>query len=71
VAALLQARDTAEVLIKFSACVLLQGLLAAGGDAADWARRAAFQRGLSVGNWVQTLREAIDRTAPARQTPAD
>jgi hypothetical protein len=68
VAALLQARDTAEVLIKFSACVLLQGLLAAGGDAADWARRAAFQRGLSVGNRVQTLREAIDRTAPARQT---
>jgi len=61
-AALLQARDTAEVLIKLCACVLLQGLIAADGDDADWAQRTAFRRGLSVGTWVhEILPEAIAR----------
>ena len=55
-AVLLQARDTAEVLIKLGTCVLLQGLIAAGADDADWARRTAFRRGLTVGTWVAMLR---------------
>lgn len=71
-AALVQGRDLAEVLIKLSACVLVQALVAAGGDDARWARRATFRQGKTVGLWVQTLREAAKRVValPAGSVPA-
>jgi len=57
--ALLQARDTFEVLIKLTATILLRGLIAAGGDAGDWARRQLFRRNLLLGHWIGMLREAL------------
>jgi hypothetical protein len=57
--ALLQARDTFEVLIKLTATILLRGLVAAGGDTGDWARRQLFRRNLLLGHWIGMQREAL------------
>lgn len=60
--ALLQYKDAFEVLIKFTATALMCGLLKySGGEDADWARRQFFRRGLSLGTWVDMLREAVKR----------
>lgn len=61
-AALLQLRDAGEALIKTLACFLLRGLIAGGGEGADWARREVFQGRLLLGHWVGLLRESAKRT---------
>jgi hypothetical protein len=68
--ALLQLKDAFEVLIKFTATVLMRGLIETGRDGGDWARRQLF-RGLSLGNWAGMLREAASRcAADASAVPA-
>jgi hypothetical protein len=64
--ALLQLKDAFEVLIKFTATVLMRGLIEAGDGDADWARRQLFKRGLALGGWAGMLREAVTRCG--RQT---
>ena len=59
--ALLQLRDAFELLIKFTATVLMRGLIEADREQADWARRQLFKRGLSLGDWANMLREAVKR----------
>jgi hypothetical protein len=48
--ALLQMKDAFEVLIKFTATVLMRALIVFDHDSADWARRQLFRRGLSLRN---------------------
>ena len=64
-AALLQLRDSGEVLIKVAACILGGALMAAGGADGEWARRELFQRRLLLGIWVGLLREAAKWTLSA------
>jgi hypothetical protein len=59
--ALLQLKDAFEVLIKFTATVLMRGLIETDPDHSDWARRQLFWRGLSLGHWTGMLREAVSR----------
>lgn len=59
--ALLQLKDTFEALIKFTATVLMRGLMETDPDRRDWARRQLFRRGLSLGHWTGMLREATSR----------
>ena len=62
--ALLQLKDAFEVLIKFTATVLLRGLIEARGGDADWARRQLFAKcPLTLGLWVGMLRESVNRYA--------
>jgi hypothetical protein len=63
--ALLQLKDAFEVLIKFTATVLMRGLIEVGGEDADWARRQLFKRGLALGGWAGMLREAVERSKAA------
>ena len=58
---LLQLKDAFEVLIKFTATVLMCALIEAGGEDADWARRQLFKRGLSLGDWAGMLRQSVER----------
>ena len=62
---LLQLKDAFEVLIKFTATVLMRGLIEVGGGDADWARRALFKRGLALGDWADLLRQGIERCSNA------
>jgi len=58
--ALVQLRDAGEALVKVSAAVLLQALIAAGGEAGRWARAEVFQPN-GTGQWVGLLRESARR----------
>ena len=59
--ALLQLKDAFEALIKFTATVLMRGLMETDRDRRDWARRQLLRRGLSLGHWTGMLREAASR----------
>jgi hypothetical protein len=67
--ALLQMKDAFEVLIKFTATVLMRALIALDHDNADWARRQLFRRGLSLGHWASMLREAVARCLSGASVP--
>ena len=55
-----QYRDAFEVLIKFTASVLLCTLISMGGKHANWAR-LSLRNKLSTGSWVGLLRDAARR----------
>ena len=55
-----QYRDAFEVLIKFTASVLLCSLISMGGKHANWAR-LSLRNKLSTGSWVGLLRDAARR----------
>lgn len=64
-AALLQLRDTYEVLIKLTATILLRSMIEAGGESGETARRLFF-RPLSAGSWIEMLREASKACASGK-----
>jgi hypothetical protein len=59
--ALLQLKDAFEALIKFTATVLMRGLIETDRERSDWARRQLFRRGLFLGHWTGMLRDAVSR----------
>jgi hypothetical protein len=69
--ALLQAKDSFEVLIKLTVTILMRSLIDIGGDVGDWARRELFRRNLLLGHWVGMLREVLPRcTSHAEKLPS-
>lgn len=59
--ALLQMRDTCEVLIKTIAIILVRALIEYGGDDGKWARAQIFGERSSAGSWRALLRHAAER----------
>ena len=69
--ALLQVRDVYEVLIKFSAVVLIRWMIEHSETNDKWAREQIFQS-LGLGNWIVLLRESAKRllSDPYEEKPA-